>query len=897
MSDITIHKPKAEWTSRNPVLPNGTFGFEEETGKVKLGDGVKRWIALAYQDVPPYTLPPDQFPTGAVNGASLVDGTVTKAKLGFTIESAGLQLTSYYVWKELGGNVKAMARLGSGLPAIPDGNASTVIQACINALTVKTGSRSVSGGRIHIARGFNNEVYFLTNELTITGWEGITGTGGVPESQLQITGDGATQLVQQTAGQNAIVIKNLASVVLKDFRIYCAPTAKSCILGDKTGVDSEMSLWRSTFDNLYLASNSTTQPALYLKNFFTLLAPTLTVQSSDNHGVVLENDSTTTNYGNSHFGVLITNGANAQPYAGLVIRSVNANKFPNLLTFDNFECLGGYYGLYTKGAKFSTFNFVDIEGIPRPVYFDGEAGNNETRYVKIKSGYLLPSFGGTAITSTAMTGGNDVTAHIQCDDTAIPILDQSNFRPVCRWDVELVSTAAEALISIARPNDTALTIRRIDGSILNRLPAGSTMTTPTAGDNTTKVATTAFVRTAINPAASVKTTNYTLVAADANTVIEVNSATAVTITIPNSVLPTNSSVKIVQVGAGQVTLAQSGTMNLRTSTALTTRAQYAVLEVRARSATEAVVDAPASLADLGGAPTRRTIAGAYTLIAADVNRLLHVEVTQPGPTPAISDNFNAASFDTAKWSNVTNASHVSGRLRVTPVAEGVGQPATAAVNNLTQAPIWVELPTLPVADPQHSVQFMLFSSDYANSASITVGGSPRSIYSFATGGDAGGFMVAAGSYNATTHRWLRFVISAGNLLYQTSADGITWTTQRTVTAPAWMTAAPVRASLQAKLGTSTNPSPGYAEFDNFNIYANPAATDIVVTVPTDATASIPIDTPIPWRVWSTTGVTFTPASGVTLISESSLFSASGRGAEGILTRIEANTWLLSGNLK
>lgn len=440
--------------------------------------------------------------------AEAVTGTnttraMTPANVKAAIAAQAQQIVSYYVWKEQGGNVKAMPRLGSGLPTIADGTASAVIQACINALTVSNGSRGASGGRIHIARGFNNEVYFLGNELTITGWEGIANTDGVPESQLQITGDGATQLVQQTAGQNAIVIKNLASVVISDMRIYCSPNSKSCILGDRNGVNSEMSLWRSTLNNLYLSSNSTTSPALYLKNFFDVNVPIMIVQSSANHGTVLENDSTTTNYGNSHFGFFSSGGSTTQPYAGLVLRSTNGSKAMNLLSFDTYENVGGgYYGLYCKGARFSTFNFVDIEGIARPVYFDGEAGNNETRHIKIKAGYLLTAFGGTAITATEMTGGNDVSAHLQCNDADTPILDQSLYRPINRFDIELGNTVAEARISIARPQDTELTVRRIDGSILNRLPAGSTVATPTAGDDTTKVATTAFVKTAMRKVVS-----------------------------------------------------------------------------------------------------------------------------------------------------------------------------------------------------------------------------------------------------------------------------------------------------------------------------------------------------------------------------------------------------------
>lgn len=57
MSDIARYRTKAEWEQTNPVLRNGEPGFEDDTGKLKIGDGVKRWAELSYSDTPPYTLP------------------------------------------------------------------------------------------------------------------------------------------------------------------------------------------------------------------------------------------------------------------------------------------------------------------------------------------------------------------------------------------------------------------------------------------------------------------------------------------------------------------------------------------------------------------------------------------------------------------------------------------------------------------------------------------------------------------------------------------------------------------------------------------------------------------------------------------------------------------------
>jgi hypothetical protein len=38
----------AQWTSENPTLSDGEFGFERDTGLLKIGNGVTAWTSLAY---------------------------------------------------------------------------------------------------------------------------------------------------------------------------------------------------------------------------------------------------------------------------------------------------------------------------------------------------------------------------------------------------------------------------------------------------------------------------------------------------------------------------------------------------------------------------------------------------------------------------------------------------------------------------------------------------------------------------------------------------------------------------------------------------------------------------------------------------------------------------------
>jgi hypothetical protein len=58
MADLPKFRTQAQWQSRNPILGSGEPGFDEDTGKVKIGDGHTHWNDLPYRDdLAPYTLP------------------------------------------------------------------------------------------------------------------------------------------------------------------------------------------------------------------------------------------------------------------------------------------------------------------------------------------------------------------------------------------------------------------------------------------------------------------------------------------------------------------------------------------------------------------------------------------------------------------------------------------------------------------------------------------------------------------------------------------------------------------------------------------------------------------------------------------------------------------------
>jgi hypothetical protein len=78
-------------------------------------------------------------------------------------------------------------------------------------------------------------------------------------------------------------------------------------------------------------------------------------------------------------------------------------------------------------------------------------------------------------------------------------------------------------------------------------------------------------------------TTYTLAATDHGQIIELNNASAITLTLPNS-LPIGFNCMIAQVGAGQVTLSTAAGANMRNRQTLTkTAGQWAEISIRVRT--------------------------------------------------------------------------------------------------------------------------------------------------------------------------------------------------------------------------------------------------------------------------------------------------------------------------
>jgi Major tropism determinant N-terminal domain len=66
----------SQWTSANPTLAAGEFGFESDTGKFKIGTGSSTWTSLAYASISSSDIP--ELSQDAIDSALTAGTGITK---------------------------------------------------------------------------------------------------------------------------------------------------------------------------------------------------------------------------------------------------------------------------------------------------------------------------------------------------------------------------------------------------------------------------------------------------------------------------------------------------------------------------------------------------------------------------------------------------------------------------------------------------------------------------------------------------------------------------------------------------------------------------------------------------------------------------------------------------
>lgn len=196
------------------------------------------------------------------------------------------------------------------------------------------------------------------------------------------------------------------------------------------------------------------------------------------------------------------------------------------------------------------------------------------------------------------------------------------------------------------------------------------------------------------------------------------------------------------------------------------------------------------------------------------------------PAISLTDNFDDNSLDGAKWvTNIISSATVNEtnkRIEITPAvstanSEGdlLSAPIYTAKYDLTNSFYVVNLKQALNANANCYVLFRCFVDDN-NIVDFHINGSPRLIYasSMIAGSYTDDVNTAHATYSSITHAWLRIRHGSGNIYWEYSLDGLSWTELTHITAPFSIT---LTYPKMVALTNASVGSPGAAWFDNFNL--------------------------------------------------------------------------------
>ncbi|MFD9069174.1 hypothetical protein [Streptomyces lasiicapitis] len=191
---------------------------------------------------------------------------------------------------------------------------------------------------------------------------------------------------------------------------------------------------------------------------------------------------------------------------------------------------------------------------------------------------------------------------------------------------------------------------------------------------------------------------------------------------------------------------------------------------------------------------------------------------------SFQDNFNDNVIGPNWGNSYGGVSETGGKARIPCVAGVFAGYQTAKDWTLAGSSAFVQLPLAAAANgasTEAQTAFNIIQATAGTFLAININTVAGTIRFENNVGYTDGSAVSL-TYNSSTHAWLRIRETGGNVLWDTSTDGSTWTNRRTLATPAWVTNS-VNAVAVELLSWRNNGTTNYAEFDNFNTAASSAA--------------------------------------------------------------------------
>jgi hypothetical protein len=529
-----------QWTDADPILAAGEIGFETDTNQFKIGDGVNNWSDLSYfknledlggslDDYVPVTT------KGQANGVAELDssGRVPLSQLGNIIDGAPETLNTL---NELAASINDDVNFAAWTAIEFDKKAPLISPALTGSPTSITPETSDNSTKIATTKFVKDQGYGLASDISNQNTRLTAAEGDIDNLQSSVNTLDSDMTQAKTdidsLGEDVSTLQASAGTAASD--ITALETLTSSHTGSITSLQSDVTAVEA--DVVSLQSDVVTAKS----DIDTLQADLDTAEATL---------ATTTSNFNTHDAKTTTVHGIADT-AALATKTYADTAGTNAIASAN---------TYTDSAITSKAPLASpaLTGVPTAP--TAAAGTNTTQVA-------TTAFVGTAVADLVASAPSALNT---LNELATALGNDASFSTTVTTNLGLKAPAANPTFTgtVALPAASSITL---SGTALSA-------TLATKADKTAAI--------------SSKSGAYTIASADVNSIIEFNSGSGASFTIPsdNSFWPDGQRLEVLQVSGGQVTIAGAAGVTVNGTPTTKTRTIWSGATIIKRAANTFVV--------------------------------------------------------------------------------------------------------------------------------------------------------------------------------------------------------------------------------------------------------------------------------------------------------------------
>lgn len=564
-----------QWTNANPVLAAGEIGFESNTNKFKIGDGVKTWDLLEYfLNVDALDLDAEGFvrddTKGVANGIASLDATgllpvsqlpdahITdkiNTKISEIVGGApGTLDTLNEIAAAFGNNPNyadsVTAAIGAKAPSASPTFTGTVTVPTADRTDISTKAASTAHvtDKVEAAKTLLDEAMVNANTALGGSVTAVSNRVTTTESDIAAIEEDITTLNSVTAATN---------------------TALGTLTGRTTSLESSVTALNTEIGGVGVVTSRVDSAEA---NISTLEATTVSLDTRlDNHDTTITSLQTST-------GTLETAMDAAEGRLNTAEADILALETKATTGETHIAATTSVHGI-ANTAELATKSYADNAKT--------DAITTSATAIALKANIASPALTGVPTAPTAAAGTNTTqiatTAFV---GTAVSALVAS--APAALDTLNELATALgnDANFSTTLSTNLGLKAPKADPTFTGTvaLPAASSVTL-----GGTALSTTLATKADNNSAINVMSGSHTIVVADVNNIREMSGGGTITIPADTSFWPVGAVVDVIQTGSSQVTVAGDSGVTVNSTPGLKIRAQWSSATILKRAANTFVV--------------------------------------------------------------------------------------------------------------------------------------------------------------------------------------------------------------------------------------------------------------------------------------------------------------------